>query len=192
MRNVTLTRVLSVVLALALVAAAVLLVLPRHDEKHITAAFPRAVSLYEGSDVRILGVSVGQVDSVVPAGQKVIVKLSYDAKYDVPADAKVALVSPAIVGDRFLQITPVYTGGAVLADNVSLGQNRTATPLELDQIFSSINDLTKALGPDGVNSTDGKGEGALTRLLDSTARNFGGQGAQFNKTLTNVDRKSVV
>ena len=28
--------------------------------------------------------------------------------------------------------------------------------------------------------------GPLTRLLDSTARNFGGQGAQFNKTLKNL------
>ncbi len=189
MRTQTLSRVLAIVLAMALVAAVVLLVLPRNNQKHITAVFPRAVSLYNGSDVRILGVSVGKVDSVRPAGDKVVVKLSYDSKYKVPKDAKVALVSPAIVGDRFLQLTPVYTKGAVMADDANVGEDRTATPLELDQIFSSLNDLSKALGPDGANSsTDGKGQGALTRLLDSTARNFGGQGAEFNKTVTNVAR----
>jgi phospholipid/cholesterol/gamma-HCH transport system substrate-binding protein len=181
-----LTRALAVVLAVALVAAVVLLVLPGSNKKTITAEFPRTVSLYDGSDVRILGVSVGKVDSVTPAGTKVIVKISYDAKYKVPADAKAALVSPSIVGDRFIQLTPVYRKGPVMSDHARLGVSRTATPLELDQIYGSLNNLSVALGPDGANKTDGTGEGALTRLLDSTARNFGGEGVQFNSTLTNL------
>lgn len=184
----TLSRILAVVAVVAVVLTGVLLVVPSDGQKHISAAFPRAVSLYDGSDVRILGVSVGTVDSVRPAGDHVIVKLSYDAKYKLPDDAKVALVSPSIVGDRFLQLTPVYKSGAVLADNASLGTDRTAVPLELDEIYGSLNDLSKALGPDGVNATNGQSEGALTRLLDSTARNFGGQGAQFNTTLKNLAR----
>ena len=114
--------------------------------------------------------------------------MSYDAKYTVPSDAKAALISPSIVGDRFIQLTPAYKSGAVLADNTRLGLDRTATPLELDQIYSGITDLTTALGPDGANKPDGSGTGALTRLLDSTARNFGGQGAQFNTTLQNLGK----
>ena len=175
-------------LALVLLLGAVLLLLPGSDEKHVTAEFPRAISLYEGSDVKILGVSVGKVDSVYPEGTKVVVKFHYDAKYKVPADAKAAVISPSIVGDRFIQLTPVYTKGAVLADNARLGLDRTATPLELDQIFGSITDLTTALGPEGANKPDASGTGALTRLLDSTARNFGGQGVQFNQTLHNLSK----
>ena len=175
-------------LALVLLLGAVLLLLPGSDEKHVTAEFPRAISLYEGSDVKILGVSVGKVDSVDPEGTKVVVKFHYDAKYKVPADAKAAVISPSIVGDRFIQLTPVYTKGAVLADNARLGLDRTATPLELDQIFGSITDLTTALGPEGANKPDASGTGALTRLLDSTARNFGGQGVQFNQTLHNLSK----
>jgi virulence factor Mce-like protein len=104
----------------------------------------------------------------------------------VPADAKAAVISPSIVGDRFIQLTPVYTGGGVLQDDAHLGLDRTATPLELDQIFGSITDLTTALGPQGANKPGPSGTGALTRLLDSTARNFGGQGVQFNQTLHNL------
>jgi phospholipid/cholesterol/gamma-HCH transport system substrate-binding protein len=96
------------------------------------------------------------------------------------------VISPSIVGDRFIQLTPVYTGGKVLAEDAHLGLDRTATPLELDQIFGSITDLTTALGPEGANKPDASGTGALTRLLDSTARNFGGQGVQFNQTLHNL------
>jgi phospholipid/cholesterol/gamma-HCH transport system substrate-binding protein len=173
-------------LVVVLLAGAALLLLPGSGQKHVTAEFPRAISLYKGSDVKILGVAVGKVDEVDPAGTKVVVKFHYDSKYKVPADAKAAVISPSIVGDRFIQLTPVYTGGAVMADNARLGLDRTATPLELDQIFGSITDLTTALGPEGANKPGPSGAGALTRLLDSTARNFGGEGVQFNQTLHNL------
>jgi phospholipid/cholesterol/gamma-HCH transport system substrate-binding protein len=175
-----------VVAVVALLVGAVLLILPGGDTKSITAFFPRTVSLYAGSDVKILGVTVGKVDEVTPMGTKVQVKFSYDAKYKLPNNVKAAVISPSIVGDRFVQMTPVYRGGKVLADNAILGLNRTATPLELDQIFGSITDLTQALGPQGANKPDASGTGALTRLIDSTAKNFGGEGVQFNQTLKNL------
>jgi phospholipid/cholesterol/gamma-HCH transport system substrate-binding protein len=176
------------VAVVVLIVAALVLAWPGGGTRTITADFPRAVSLYKGSDVKILGVAVGKVDEVTPIGTKVRVKISYDDKYDLPADVKAAVISPSIVGDRFVQLTPVYRGGAKLADNAKLGLDRTATPLELDEIFGSINDLTKALGPDGANKPDASGTGALTRLLDSTAKNFGGQGVQFNATLKNLGK----
>ena len=177
--------IIAVVLVMALVAAAAIVFWPKDDKKYVYAEFPRTVSLYEGSDVKILGVAVGKVESVVPAGTKVKVKLYYDAEQKVPANAKAAVISPSIVGDRFVQLTPAYDGGKELANNARLGLDRTATPLELDEIFGSLNDLNIALGPDGANKADAGGVGPLTRLLDSTARNLGGQGVQFNKTLKN-------
>jgi phospholipid/cholesterol/gamma-HCH transport system substrate-binding protein len=51
-------------------------------------------------------------------------------------------------------------------------------PLELDQIYSSLDDLTVALGPTGANR-----KGALTDLLETTAKNFGGEGAKFKQTV---------
>jgi len=178
--------VIAAVAVVAVVAALLVAFWPGSEEKTIVADFPRTVSLYEGSDVKILGVAVGKVDSVVPSGTKVKVKLHYDAKYKVPADAKAVVISPSIVGDRFVQLTPAYNGGNVMAKSATLGIDKTATPLELDEIFRSLNDLNIALGPDGANKADAGGVGPLTRLLDSTARNFGGQGVQFNKTLKNL------
>lgn len=181
-----LSRVNPAIATLTVVAILVALLVvfwPGSDTKTVTADFPRSVSLYEGSEVKILGVAVGKVDTVVPSGTKVRVKFTYDGKHKVPNDAKAVVISPSIVGDRFVQLTPAYTGGDVLPDNAKLGVDRTATPLELDEIFGSINDLNIALGPEGANQPESGGVGPLTRLLDSTARNFGGQGVQFNKTL---------
>jgi phospholipid/cholesterol/gamma-HCH transport system substrate-binding protein len=177
---------IAALVAVAVVGALLVAFWPGSDTKTVTADFPRSVSLYEGSDVKILGVAVGKVDTVVPSGTKVRVEFHYDKKYKVPENAKAVVISPSIVGDRFVQLTPAYSGGAQLADKAKLGLDRTATPLELDEIFSSINDLDIALGPDGANQPGtGGGVGPLTRLLNSTAQNFGGQGVQFNKTLKN-------
>ena len=160
-----LTRILVPVVVLALaVTALVAFVFGGGHQKTLTADFPRTVSLYEGSDVRVLGVPVGKVDSVTPSGTQVVVTMHYDADVHLPANAKAVIISPSIVGDRFVQLTPAYSGGQTLADGATLDQDHTAVPLELDQIYSSLDDLTVALGPNGANQ-----KGALTDLLDTTA-----------------------
>ena len=178
--------VVAVLAVLALVVGLVLVFFPRGDKQTITADFPRTVSLYEGSEVKILGVPVGKVDTVKPEGTKVEVTISYDGKYAIPKDAKAVLISPSIVGDRYVQLTPAYTKGPKMPDNAHLGVDRTATPVELDTIYSSLTELSTALGPDGANKPDASGKGALTRLLDTTAANFGGQGEQVNKTIGDI------
>jgi phospholipid/cholesterol/gamma-HCH transport system substrate-binding protein len=168
---------------LALVATVAFVLLRDGDRKHLTASFPRAVSIYEGSDVRILGVTVGKVEEVTPAGTEVDVTMWYDGEVDVPRDAKAVIVAPSVVGDRYVQLTPVYTGGDTLADGAELTSADTSTPLELDEIYQSLDDLTVALGPTGANR-----EGALSELLRTTAENFGGQGKRFNQTIGDLGK----
>ena len=169
----------------ALLAAAAFTMFGSEDRKTLTAHFPRTISIYEGSDVRVLGVPVGTVDSVTPSGTDVVVTMSYDSSVQVPDDAKAVIIAPSIVGDRFVQLTPAYSGGQTLADGATLGQDRTAVPLELDQIYQSMDQLTVALGPTGANK-----KGALTDLLESTAKNFKGQGEQFHQTIDDFGKFS--
>jgi phospholipid/cholesterol/gamma-HCH transport system substrate-binding protein len=177
--------VLPVVLFALVVVGLVIFLFSGGHQKTLTAEFPRAVSIYQGSDVRVLGVPIGKIDSVTPSGTDVIVTMHYDADVLIPQNAKAVIVSPSIVGDRFVQLTPAYSGGPVLATGATLDQSRTAVPLELDQIYSSLDDLTVALGPNGANK-----KGALTDLLDTTAANFGGQGKKFHQTIQSFSRLS--
>ncbi|WP_310529092.1 MCE family protein [Nocardioides sp.] len=171
---------------IALVTAAVLTLVGGDDTKRLVAHFPRAVSVYEGSDVRVLGVAIGTVEKVTPSGTDVEVTMSYDADVDLPADAKAAIVAPSVVGDRFVQVTPVFEeGDEVMADNTVLAVAQTAVPIELDQIFESLDTLNVALGPNGANKN-----GALSDLLSVTADNFDGQGANLNSTIKNFARLS--
>jgi phospholipid/cholesterol/gamma-HCH transport system substrate-binding protein len=146
--------------------------------RHITAYFTRTIGLYEGNDVRILGVKVGTIDSLTVQGPRVRVEMSYDGKYKLPEDVQAVIVPPSVVSDRFIQLTPAYTGGPVLADNAVLDTDRTQVPLEFDEIFRNLDELNRALGPEGANK-----HGALSRLIDVSAQNLAGNGDQLNGAL---------
>lgn len=168
----------SVLLLLALVGGGFAVLRPGNDMVRVKALFPRAVSLYVGNDVRILGVEVGTITSIEPRGTDVLVEFEYPASRKVPVDAKAVIVPPSIVSDRYIQLSPVYRSGATLKDNAMLGRDRTVAPLELDDIFGSLNQLNKALGPDGANKN-----GALSDLLAVSAKNLKGNGTALNSTL---------
>jgi phospholipid/cholesterol/gamma-HCH transport system substrate-binding protein len=170
-------------LVLALLVGLAVVLWPSGGTRHVRAEFVRAVGLYKGSDVRILGVKVGEVTAVRPAGDRVVVDMTYDDAYSVPADAKAVVVSPSVVSDRYVQLTPVYRSGPKLADDARIRLSDTAVPVELDRIFSSLDDLDVALGPQGANSS-----GALTRLLAVGADNLDGEGTKINRTLTDFSQ----
>lgn len=153
------------------------------DTKRFSADFDRAIGVYVHSDVRVLGVRIGEVTKIVPKGTRVRVEMEYDASYKVPEDAKALLVAPSIVSDRYVQLTPVWTEGPTLADGTHLGLDRTAVPIELDQIYSNLDMLNQALGPNGANRN-----GALADLLDVSARNLDGNGEALNATLTGLSK----
>ena len=153
------------------------------DTQRVTAYFDRTVSLYKNSEVRVMGVNIGTVTAVVPEGDRVRVSMEYDSEYKLPADAKAAIVTPTLTADRFVQIAPAYTGGAVMADNAKIELPDTGTPVELDRIYRSLSDLTAALGPNGANK-----DGSLNTLLSAGAKALRGNGKLGNETLLNLSQ----
>ncbi|CUR61298.1 ABC-type transport system; mce(Mammalian cell entry)-related protein (modular protein) [metagenome] len=180
-------RLLVPLVVLGFLVAAAVSVFGGDSTKTVVAHFPRTISVYEGSDVRVLGVPVGTVTRVEPTGTDVTVTMAYDDTVKLPADAKAVIIAPSVVGDRYVQLTPAYPGtGDVLTDGAELSVEETSEPLELDQIYDSLDRLNVALGPRGANRT-----GALSDLLSVTADNFGGQGTTFRQTIKDFSRLSA-
>ncbi|WP_439945696.1 MCE family protein [Streptomyces sp. BBFR109] len=172
-------RLLAAALALVVVAAG-LAVAGAFDSTgtRLTAYFDRAVGIYAGTDLRILGVRAGEVTSVHPQGTQVRVELALDEGVKVPEGARAVIVAPSIVADRFVQLTPAYRDGPALADGAVLPASGNRTPVEIDQLYASVTDLSKALGPDGANSA-----GALSDLLRTGAANLDGNGAAIGDSV---------
>lgn len=186
-------RLLSAAIALAVVAAGLATARALDDGgTRITAYFDRAVGIYAGSDLRVLGVRVGEVESVRPEGTRVRVELDLDDGVRVPASARALVIAPSVVADRYVQLTPAYRSGRTLTDGAVLPASRNRTPVEIDQLYASITELSEALGPDGANSS-----GALSELLKTGAANLDGNGEaigggieEFGKAAKTLDGSS--
>jgi phospholipid/cholesterol/gamma-HCH transport system substrate-binding protein len=147
--------------------------------KQITAYFTQAIGVYPGSTVRILGVSVGSIDSVQPAGKSVKVTMTINGGVPVPANADAVVISASVIADRYIQLTPPWTTGAQMPSGAVIPVRRTAVPAEVDQLYASLEKLSNDLGPNGVNKN-----GALSDAINTGAANLAGNGAQFNRMIT--------
>jgi virulence factor Mce-like protein len=147
----------------------------------LSAMFDKTVGLYAGSSVRVLGVQVGQVTDVTPQGGAVRVGLRVDPGVSIPADAGAVVIAPSLVSDRYVQLTPAYENGPVLAPGAVIPRERTETPMELDDLYGSLDKLSTSLGPQGANAG-----GALSGLLDTAAKNLDGNGKNLGDTVNEL------
>ncbi|MCF6742879.1 MCE family protein [Blastococcus sp. KM273128] len=175
----SLQRGVALAAAVVLVGALGWTVLRPAGQYRVTAWFGQAVGLYAGSDVRILGIDVGEITDVRPEGDRVRVEMLIDDGYDIPADADAVVLAPSLVSDRYVQFAPVYSGGPTMRDGAEVPVERTATPVELDAVYGALDELSTALGPTGANA-----DGALADLIDVGAANLQGNGDALNRTLT--------
>ncbi|MFG1790706.1 MCE family protein [Nocardia sp. NPDC049149] len=114
----------------------------------ITADFENIAGIYEGNPVTVLGLDVGKVEKIIPKGNLVEVHLSINNDVKIPKDAMAAIISPSIVTDRHVELTPVYTKGDTLADGAHLPLGKTKTPVELDTMIKTIDQFAAALKPE--------------------------------------------
>lgn len=149
--------------------------------KHGVAYFSSVTSVYPHDKIRILGVEVGRIDKITPEENRVRVDFSYDGKYSLPADVKAAVVSPTLVATRFIQLTPAYVNGPKLPNDGVIPESRTVAPLEFDDLKTELSRLSTSLGPNGNEA-----HGALADFLDVAAKNGKGEGARFNRMITEL------
>jgi phospholipid/cholesterol/gamma-HCH transport system substrate-binding protein len=174
----------SLAVVLALVAAFVGRQLYRElTNNTVVAYFPEADALYAGDKVRIMGVQVGSIDKIQPAGDKMKVTFHYNSKYKVPADASAVILNPTLVAARFIQLEPPYRGGPVLADNAVIPIERTQVPTEWDQLRDSVANIISKLGP-----TKEQPKGPFGELIESFAYGLAGKGNQINTTFNSLSR----
>ena len=147
----------------------------------VVAYFSEALALYPGDKVQIMGVRVGSIDKIDPAGDRMRVTLHYSNKYKVPANATASILNPSLVASRNIQLSPPYTGGPVLQDGAVIPIEHTQVPVEWDHLRDSLNGILRQLGP-----TEEEPKGPFGKLIDSAADNLADKGKQVNETLNSL------
>jgi phospholipid/cholesterol/gamma-HCH transport system substrate-binding protein len=147
------------------------------------AYFANTNGLYTGDEVRILGVAVGTVEKIEPQPSAAKVTFSVERQYPVPADVQAAVLSPSLVSARAIQLVPAYSSGPKLADGAAIPQNRTAVPVEWDDLRQQLEKLTNSLQP----TTPG-GPSAVGEFVNSTAANLRGEGDTARDTVIKLSQ----
>ena len=156
--------------------------------KTITAYFTSATAIYRGDDVRVAGVKVGSIKAIEPQGTKARLTLAVDHDVPIPADAKAIIVSENLIGSRYVQLAPSYeTTGPVMRDGAVIGLERTAVPVEWDEVKAQLMRLATDLGPSSEVSTTSVG-----RFITSTADALQGNGAKLRETVRQLSGLSRI
>ncbi len=139
----------------------------------VTASFSRAVALYEGADVLVMGIAVGEVTGIEIAGGGIDVTMTVDEEVPLPADATAAIVPSSLIGERTVVLGPAWRDGdGELGDGDRIPVERTIIPVEPDEALESITELLQSLNPESVR-----------RLLEEGAGALDGNGRTLNQAL---------
>lgn len=166
-------RLIALLLGLTLVASGCSLTGGNSEGREITAKFSRAVQIFPGNSVRVLGVTVGRVVDVRVTSEAAEVDIRIDDPgVKLPADVSATLVPVSLLGERYVQLFPAYEGGPEFEGDL-LAMDRTSVPAEQDELLRGMQDYFGALDPDKVSAfvsnaatiLEGNGEG-LNRLIE--------------------------
>jgi phospholipid/cholesterol/gamma-HCH transport system substrate-binding protein len=149
----------------------------------VVAYFDNSNGVFSGDDVRIRGVPVGKILKIEPEPLRSKISFWFDRKYNVPANAKAVILSPQLVTGRAIQLTPPYTGGPTMGDGAVIPADRTAVPVEWDDLraqLERVTDLLKPTKPGGVST--------LGALINTAADNLRGQGASIRDTIIKLSQ----
>jgi virulence factor Mce-like protein len=177
-------KLLAVALAgVLVVGVAVLVRSVFFGPKTVNAIFTTATGIYPGDDVRVSGVKVGTIKAIEPQGTQTKLVLDVDRDVPIPKDAKAIIVAQNLVAARYVQLTPAYRNnvGPKMDDDAVIPLDRTAVPVEWDEVKEQLMKLATDLGPQsGVSGT------SVSRFIDSAANALDGNGDKLRQTITEL------
>ncbi len=141
----------------------------------IKVPFQEATQLAQQSDVRISGVSVGKVQNieVSPDGQQALATIDIEDKYGpIPKGTRAILRTKTLLGETYVELTPGDADGPELPDGATLARANVAESVQLDEIFRTFDERTRAAFQEWMQ------EGAIA---------IAGQGQSFSNALGEFD-----
>ena len=118
------------------------------DRVVIDVRMPDAAGLSEGAVVSIAGVQVGRVESLAVDFDHARATVSLDEEAQVRKDARLAVRARSVLGEKYLEVTPVTHDAALLADGDVV--DVTGGQLEIDEMVSRMGPLLEAVDPEAI------------------------------------------
>ncbi|MEU4741754.1 MCE family protein [Actinosynnema sp. NPDC023658] len=130
------------------------------------------------SDVKLLGVLVGEVRAIRSRGDGAEVELALrpDQVDRIPANVSARLLPKTLFGERFVSLELPDDPAGALDDGAVIEQDRTSGAVELERVLGDLLPTLQAVRPD-----------KLASALTSTARALDGRGATLGQAMVQLD-----
>ncbi len=156
---------------LAVVAVVAIIALGGGGGEQYQLIFQNAGQLVKGDDVQIGGRRIGNVDDILltddnQAEIRITVEEPFAPLHE-GTTATIRLTSLSGVANRYVALTPGPNNKKELASGATLGVEKTKSVVDLDQLF---------------NTFDPKTRKGLQRVLQGSAVQYAGKGAQVNES----------
>jgi phospholipid/cholesterol/gamma-HCH transport system substrate-binding protein len=116
---------------------------PWANERIVNATFDAtpAISPGNGQEVRIAGVSVGDIRSAsVDDNGKAVLRLAVDRKYTVYDNARVVLRPKSPLNEMYVELSPGGPPGKELPDGDVLPLGNSQRPVQVDEVLGHLDD----------------------------------------------------
>lgn len=164
------------------------------DTFHVHGLFKDVNGLQVGNNARFAGINVGVVENIAIVNDttvKVVLSLNENVRKFIKKDAKIAIGSDGLMGDKLVIISP---GGATTSEEVKNGDQLVGVnPFDVDKMIKKITGIADDAGTliSGLSQIVDKvnhGKGSIGRLLnnDKMARDIEGTMSQAKSTIANV------
>lgn len=106
------------------------------DNFKVYAPFKQVLGLENSADVRLSGVPVGKVESIITANGGVIVTMQINDKIKIPNDSTATVASVGVMGSKFVNITPGVDSGNYLQNGDEI---RVTEEADMNAMFEGMN-----------------------------------------------------
>jgi phospholipid/cholesterol/gamma-HCH transport system substrate-binding protein len=170
-----------VVLALVALGGVSLSRIIAHESRALCAEIDNTVGLYGGAAVTVMGVKIGTVESIAPAGNHMRVEMKIDDR-KIPDSVRAAIINNSIMADRRMELVDAYyQDGPELPAGTCIAQSATTTPIGMSDAFGTLSDFAGRLAAPGPNAVQPLRD-VLTRIDAETA----GMGSQVNESFSDL------
>jgi phospholipid/cholesterol/gamma-HCH transport system substrate-binding protein len=164
------------------------------------AQFAEIGGLKKGNEVRIAGVTVGNVRGIELKGDHVDLTFKLDKGTDLGRDTSASIKVRTLLGSEFLALAPSGTGELKKGSTIPL--SRTVPPYDVVQAFSDLSTTTDALDVEQISKaldtmakiaarTPKEFRGAIRGVSDVSA-NLAARDQQINTLLVNLKKVASV
>lgn len=118
------------------------------DRLTASAALPDAAGLTEGAEVKVAGVTVGQVLSLTIDHDEAVVAFEVDASVGIRQDAVAQVRARSVLGEKFLELKPQSRDARLLQDGDRLEVTLAGT--EIDQLVNALGPMLAVAEPEVI------------------------------------------